>query len=385
MSNEDSDPFPIPHDDEHFLASADPGGTGNWFLVDAGVQLQWYLALRQQGVVPLDQFLSLIPKAHVPSVGNWYIALTQLDESFEFAPGVSLPSTAAWQVSREGAVPLYADVDGPVSAISGLSEHWPTGTLHEKRVLVVGTGSIGAATASSLGSYGVGSVDLFDPDRLEYHNVPRHIAAAKDVGRLKVEITADMLRRAWPETEPTAFPYDAIYDADVLRPLMQQADAVVCTVDGVEPRRIVSYLAKRFGKPLILACVLANGRFGEIIRLRPFAEVGCLSCQRKSLAASGGIDVESSLDRGYGEGTRHNPMTAIGGDLHLMGALTAKVAVSTLLTGSADQRLEEDVAVIALRPEPGYAPPFSASRVLNINWNRAVKPFPDCKTCKPDE
>ncbi|WP_425559020.1 ThiF family adenylyltransferase [Kutzneria kofuensis] len=48
-----------------------------------------------------------------------------------------------------------------------------------------GAGSIGGAAAHALAAYGVGRLHLLDPDRLEWHNLPRHVCGEKHVGRFQ--------------------------------------------------------------------------------------------------------------------------------------------------------------------------------------------------------
>ncbi len=64
-------------------------------------------------------------------------------------------------------------------------------------------------------------------------------------------------------------------------------------------------------------------------RLLPWPTAGGLLCHRQYLADIGGFDPE--LDVPYGEGNGQRPMTAVAGDLQLVGQLAAKAAVATLL------------------------------------------------------
>lgn len=382
LSDGDATPYHLQEDKAHFLASADFHEVGSWYRTDQNVAALSYFLARQQQVITFQGFRDVIPELRDPGA-NWYIAITCTEEPPEIAPGRRLPEFAAWRVSRAGVRPLNCDVETDRASMQGMAEHWPVQELQQRRVLLVGLGSIGGATAVALAGYGVGNLDLVDPDRLLYHNVPRHVCAETAVGKYKVGAVADHLERLWPETATCQFRTDAIVDADLLRPLIDAADIVMCTVDGVEPRRVVSYLCKRANTPLVLACVLADGRYGEILRMRPYPEIGCLECQRRALAEKGQIDLEPTLDRGYGEGTRHNPMTAVGADLHLVGAFAAKSAIATMLAaiGHLDQVLEDDNAVLALRPEAGWAPPFDSSRGMSVTWYSSTPPYPDCRAC----
>lgn len=368
----------------HFLTSGDTHPLGVWYRTTAELAVQAYLLIRQQQALTFKAFKKYVPEARDPGAGQ-YIAITFTEAPPEIAPGRVLPQFTAWTVSRDGAQPENCDVETDRGQLSTLAAHWPIRELKGQRVLLIGAGSIGGAAAVALSGYGVGNLDIVDPDRLLYHNIPRHICSSSAVGRYKVDALAKHIGPKWTETDVSGFRIDAIADADLLRPLIDMANVVVCTVDGVEPRRVISYLCKRAGRPLVLACVLADGRYGEILRLRPFPEIGCLECQRRALHASGQMDLEPTLDRGYGEGTRHNPMTAVGADLHLMGSLAAKAAVATILNdlGHLDQVLEDDNAVVALRPEAGLAKPFDSARAMSIGWYPSAASYPDCLACRP--
>lgn len=92
---------------------------------------------------------------------------------------------------------------------------------------------------------------------------------------------------------------------------------------------------------------------------------------------------EPTLDRDYGTGTRHLPMTAVEGDLGLVGQLAAKVAVSTLLEplGYREQRLPGDHAILGLQPKPDMAPPFDLNCAGELGWRNLPAPEPSCPTC----
>ncbi len=98
------------------------------------------------------------------------------------------------------------------------------------------------------------------------------------------------------------------------------------------------------------------------------------------------MDPEPSLDLEYGTGTTHRPMTAIAGDLALMGQLAAKAAVSTLLErlGHRDQRLSNNHLVFGLRPALMWMAPFDTARVLDVGTAAVPPPNADCPLCSGD-
>lgn len=186
-----------------------------------------------------------------------------------------------------------------------------------------------------------------------------------------------------PQLGVAAYPLSVIDDADRMRPLFAQSDVVICASDGVASRRVANPLARRAGVPLVLACVLEDGAFGEVIRVH--ANTGCLLCHRKSLAEAGTFDPEPRLDLGYGTGTPHLPMTAVPSDLSLVAELAAKCTIATLLEarGRWNQRLPGDYVVVGLQPLPELPKPFHLERAGQMYWSELSQPRKDCATCAP--
>jgi hypothetical protein len=217
-----------------------------------------------------------------------------------------------------------------------------------------------------------------------WHNLVRHVGGSHSVGKLKVTSLRDDLAKLRPDTTVETHPLDVVTDADQVRSLLPTIDVVLCSADGVSPRRVVSHLARRASTDAVLACVLEDGAVGEVLRLRPWLDRGCLTCERDELVANGAFDPEPSLDAGYGSGTRHRAMTAVGADLHLVGQFAAKLTVATLLEGQGfpDQRLPGDHAVLALRPRPDWPAPFDVRRAGEVRWRDAARPRAGCPTCE---
>ncbi|WNV74444.1 ThiF family adenylyltransferase [Geodermatophilus sp. DSM 44513] len=355
----------------------------SWHRADAVTHWAHYsLSARPDHCMPLEQFRRLIPTAPHPH-NDAVLVLTH-------APGVTdnpdldrLPEFAAWRVTREGAEPFDLAVEPRAYGLGQLVGHWPVEALSARAVLVVGVGSIGGEVASSLAGYGVGQLDLLDPDRLLWHNTVRHVLGEGDIGRFKTDALRDMLTTRWPSLDARSHVKDVVRDADHVRLLLQEVDAVVCAADGIAPRRVVSHLARRAGRDAILTSVLEDGAFGEVLRLRRAPDEGCLLCRRADLYGTGRMDPERALERGYGDGDPHRPMTAVGPDLHLMGDLAAKVTVASLLQrqGHNEQRLPGEQAIVALRPQPGFEAPFDLGRAGQVQWHPATPPRPDCITC----
>jgi molybdopterin-synthase adenylyltransferase len=350
-----------------------------WHRVDPVLHAQWLDCRMRAASLTTAAFRKLV-------IRGW-VALPADRPRFTLthAPGEQ-PEWAAWWIDREQAKPADLDLPGaPGLGWDQLQPGWPVASLRDARVTVVGAGSIGSAVAYALSGYGVGRIALVDPDRLLSHNLIRHELTARHLGLMKVDGLAEELRHLWPETVVEPLALDVATDADLVRPLFDVSALIVCAADGVVPRRVVSHLARRAQVPAVLACVLEDGEIGEIIRLLPWPTNGCLLCHRQYLADKGGFDSEPVFDISYGQGTDQRPMTAVAGDLQLVGQLTAKVAIATLLerAGYYDQVLPGDHLVVALRPRPGLPTPADVHRAGELRWSGIGPPRPGCPTCQP--
>lgn len=363
----------------HYLAHASREIRAFWYRADPELHVHGIEGRWRSGAMDLDTF-----KAGL--YGSW-IGLTQGGPNLCItyaAVDDGMHDWRAWILSPDEGLASATDiqmVDEEFDLLAPLGDHWPLAELAGAHIVVLGAGSIGSHTNDALTAYGIRRLTLVDPDRLFGRNFARHRSHTSQIGRYKVNAERDRLRKRDTTLTIDALPLDVIYDADVMRPLFAAADLILVTVDGIDPRRAANHLARRAGTPAVFACVLANGAYGEVIRLTP--QAGCLLCARDEMLNSGGIAPETTLDHGYGTGTRHLPMTAVTGDLGFVGHIAAKVGVATLLDpkGFSDQRLAGDHAIIGLRPLPGKPPPFDIEHAGVINWHPVPPPRPDCPTC----
>ncbi|NGO86908.1 ThiF family adenylyltransferase [Streptomyces sp. 196(2019)] len=387
VSTRDGATFPVNTSPGQNLiaATGDVRASGCWYRVAPVLHVYWRQVSGRLGTgVPLPAFQEHLTSGFKKPGPAPYLALTYAPNLTDAFPDHDVPDIVAWRVGRDGAYPLNCLVEPSTTGISQIQDHWPVKDLQTAQVLLVGAGSIGSATAHALAGYGIGHLTLVDPDRLSWHNLVRHTTSHRHVGRPKATALAEELTELRPDTTVTPMVLDVIDDADRIRTLLPQSDLVLCTADGVAARRVTGHLARRAGIPAVMACVLQDGALGEILRLRPWPQHGCLTCRRQTLAEHGGIDPEPALDAGYGTGTRHRPMTAVGPDLHLVAHLAAKTAIATLLErlGHPDQRLPGDHGLISLRRQPDCAPPFDLGRTGETRWLPATPPRPGCPTCE---
>ena len=79
--------------------------------------------------------------------------------------------------------------------------------LARSTVAVVGLGGLGSLVATQLAHLGIGHLILIDPDHVERSNLNRLFGAGPaDLGRAKVEVYAEMIKRISETTQVTALP-----------------------------------------------------------------------------------------------------------------------------------------------------------------------------------
>lgn len=143
------------------------------------------------------------------------------------------------------------------------------GTLSNKRVLIIGLGSGGAPVAIELAKAGIGHFVLVDFDRVELHNLSRHICTVNDLGRLKIDAVADAILGKNPYANVIKYPLDVNDNIDIIDQEIKNADIVmICTDNNISRYRISELLVKNntigvFGR----AVTRAEG--GDVFIYRP--------------------------------------------------------------------------------------------------------------------
>ena len=108
----------------------------------------------------------------------------------------------------------------------------PPEKLKTRRATVVGVGAIGRQVALQLSAVGMPGLQLVDPDIVEVPNLAAQGYLEDDLGRLKVEATADLCRRINSEirreTQPGRF-----------RRSMEVGEVLFCCVDSIATRKLI--------------------------------------------------------------------------------------------------------------------------------------------------
>ncbi|GJM26220.1 MAG: hypothetical protein DHS20C16_26350 [Phycisphaerae bacterium] len=108
----------------------------------------------------------------------------------------------------------------------------PPERLAHYRATVIGAGSIGRNVASQLASIGIDSLHLVDPGVVAVENLACQGFDQDDLGRAKVEATADCCHRINPRME-------ILTEENRFRRSGAFGNAIFCCVDSIETRRFV--------------------------------------------------------------------------------------------------------------------------------------------------
>lgn len=131
----------------------------------------------------------------------------------------------------------------------------PRERLLREVATVIGCGAIGRQVALQLAALGVPKIQFVDFDLVESSNVTTQGYLADDVGRAKVQATANGCR----QIEPT-LDVEAVQDR--FRPTMNIGTAVFCCVDSISARAAIWRAVEQ------RAAFWADGRMlGEVVRV----------------------------------------------------------------------------------------------------------------------
>lgn len=141
--------------------------------------------------------------------------------------------------------------------------------LANKRVLVIGVGSGGSAIALDLAKAGVGQFALADFDRVERHNLSRHICSANDLGRLKTDAVADAIKGKNPYAIVDRLPIDVNKNLDVLEEEIIKADIVLACTDNNRSRYNISELLVKHNTIGLFGRAITRAEGGDVFIYRP--------------------------------------------------------------------------------------------------------------------
>jgi hypothetical protein len=156
--------------------------------------------------------------------------------------------------------------------------------LRELTVAIVGVGGGGSLIAQSLAYLGVGGIIVIDHDAVKKLNLSRIVGATSaDIGKLKVDVAARLIRSIDPAITITSFSGDVTYVTDAQA--ITAADVIFLATDTAFARHAVNLICHQYLIPFfqVGAKVSTSQDGGQITQIhvidRPFLFTsGCMHC-----------------------------------------------------------------------------------------------------------
>jgi len=126
--------------------------------------------------------------------------------------------------------------------------------LKQAKVLLIGTGGLGAPLGLYLAAAGVGRLGLVDFDVVDFTNLQRQVTfGTSDVGRPKIEAARERLSNLNPEIE--IVPHETKLTSDNALNLFADYDVVVDGTDNFPTRYLVNDACILLGKPNVYGSI----------------------------------------------------------------------------------------------------------------------------------
>ncbi|MDX2150406.1 MAG: molybdopterin-synthase adenylyltransferase MoeB [Bryobacteraceae bacterium] len=126
--------------------------------------------------------------------------------------------------------------------------------LKQAKVLLVGTGGLGAPLGLYLAAAGIGKIGLVDFDIVDHTNLHRQVIhGTKDVGRKKLDSAADRMRDINPNVELVK--HEVALTSDNALEIIKDYDMVVDGTDNFPTRYLVNDACVLLGKPNVYGSI----------------------------------------------------------------------------------------------------------------------------------
>ena len=321
-----------------------------------------------------------VPVAETVVVGRWQTP--PLTESAADEDGILIAVVGADDIvllRRD----VAAYVSQPYSRLSLFADyHARTAGLFDSHLLagktatIIGLGTGGGICATELAKAGVGNFRLVDFDRLEAHNIARHVCGLRDMGRLKTDALHDHLRNTNPFAHIECYPFDVTDDLARLEEVVRGSDIVIGATDSEPSKLAINRMAWTLGVPAVYGAAYDMGFGGDVLRVLP-PDDACYECFRSQTADMFEAALPEVADYGH-----ITPQPALGLDVSFPALILARVALTILLRDDPTAHLEsyrENWVLWGTQPRDGWA----FNDALRADFVE-VAPDPVCIVCHRD-
>jgi len=219
----------------------------------------------------------------------------------------------------------------------------PLDALKTKKVVIIGMGSGGSLVAVYLAKSGLKNFILVDDDRLETHNIIRHICDLSQLGRYKTHAVKEFIERRIPdvniETVEKKFELHTKTDSDEFLTMFQGVDLII----AVSGEHVVNYSINDFIHtnhlpiPIIFAGTFDGVKGGLMFKVDPRKNDYCYHCiysepidsgSTSSLPTTSELEKQITYDRNLQE---QIAQPGLGLDIDNLTILLSKFSLDILL------------------------------------------------------
>jgi molybdopterin/thiamine biosynthesis adenylyltransferase len=262
------------------------------------------------------------------------------------------PAVGSSEVIHEAAQEGFAAEANP-SGLPSLEQLYGRGcvfekdNLRDKCVAFLALGSVGAALAEKFAREGLGHFILVDFDRVEPHNLSRHIAGIQDIGRLKTDVVEEAILRKNPFAQIEKYPVNMMENRDLIAEIIAKADLVFCAPDNTDCRYMVAPLAEKAEKTVIYGWAATRAEGVDVFIQRPGeACYGCVAAAglvTKEEITNEASARESGVIPAYTSAADADAIVQVGlpSDIDPMINLMVKLGLTELTRGEEDSGIED--------------------------------------------
>lgn len=250
-----------------------------------------------------------------------------------------------------------------------------TDKLEDSHVVVVGIGTVGSTVAKELAKAGVGKLTLVDFDRLEIHNVVRHVCGVDDIGRKKTAALRDTLVNTNPQLTVQIADLDVNKHEERVAKFVGKADVVAGCADDEGAKLVLNYQCLKHETPAVYAGVYERGMGGDVIRVAA-GETPCYDCVLGNVADDLDRSERVSGERDYEQPGSDQPDAEPGlsTDAGFISLIQTKFIMRELLSGDDYSDISHDMVFWGNREEYIFDKPLH-SRFATAEFRD------DCRTC----
>lgn len=204
-------------------------------------------------------------------------------------------------------------------------------TVRQKKILVIGCGTLGAAVAENLLRMGVTRIGLMDCDFLQHGNLSRHVLTMKDVGHQKATALAARLNSAMPDARVEAMTDQFPPTKDDMLDCLRGYDVIVdCTAENAVLRAMGQF---QWGAEKLFVVLSMSWRAEGLLAYAASEAVFPTfdATARFGAAPTPPVDFDEAKSEGVGCWNAVFPATA--DDVQLWAALGSKFVRRAIISG----------------------------------------------------